>query len=172
MKHLGDETVASLPDKLKELTIQQIMPEDVFVTDGSGNFLDQYGNITTNEDEYVVTKMWWYLLHDEATCSIEHVGCDGNCIGKYKLSAMELLVDNMSTNMQAATLNKLSEDNMLDMDPTTLNTAVITSIAGTPIPGMERFAGKATLGELTATEILDYTAIYIQAVDEFTNPTP
>jgi hypothetical protein len=172
LKHLGDETVDSLPVKLKELTIQQVMPEDVFVTDADGNFLDKFGNITTNEDEYVVKRMWWYLLHDEATCSADHTDCNGDCIGQYKLSAMELLVNNMSTNMQAATLNKLSEDEMMTMDPDTLNTAVITEIAGTPIPGMERFAGKTTLGELTATEILDYTSIYIKAVDDFTNPTP
>lgn len=170
LKHLGDETVDSLPEKLKELTIQQVMPEDVFVNDGNGNFFDKNGNITTNEDEYVVKRMWWYLLHDEATCSAEHTDCDGSCIGQYKLSAMELLVNNMSTNMQAATLNQLDEDEMMEMDPETLNTDIVTNIAGVPIPGMERFEGKSKLGELTATEILDYTSIYIQAADNALNP--
>lgn len=164
LKHLGNETVATLPEKLKELTIQQVMPSDVFVTDLEGNFLDKNGNITTDENEYVVERTWWYLLHDEATCKAEHTDCDKNCIGQYKLSAMELLVANMSTNMQNATLNQLAADEMMEMEPETLNTNVTTSILGTPILGTEAYAGKK-LGELTATEMLNYTSIIVAAID-------
>ncbi len=164
LKHLGNETVATLPDKLKELTIQQIMPEDVYVNDGNGNFLDKNGNITTNESEYVVERTWWYLLHDEATCDAEHTDCDKSCIGEYKLSAMELLVTNMSTNMESATLNQLAKDEMMEMDEATLNTDVTTSILGIPIDGTESYAGKK-LGDLTATEILNYTSIIVVAID-------
>ena len=164
LKHLGNETVATLPDKLKELTIQQVMPEDVYENDGAGNFFDKDGNITTDESQYAVKRTWWYLLHDKATCEAEHTDCDKSCIGEYKLSAMDALVANMSTNMECATLNQLAEDEMMELDDEMLNTNVTTSIMHVPITGTEPYAGKQ-LGELTAKQMLDYTAILVAAID-------
>ena len=164
LKHLGNETVATLPDKLKELTIQQVMPGDVYENDGAGNFFDKNGNITTDESQYAVKRTWWYLLHDKATCEAEHTDCDKSCIGEYKLSAMDALVANMSTNMECATLNQLAADEMMEMDSETLNTDVTTSLLGTPIEGTEAYAGKK-LGDLTATEMLEYTSIIVTAIN-------
>lgn len=167
LKHLRDETVDSLPSKLKDLTIQQIMPEDIYQRDAAGNYIDKDGNVTTNEDEYVVTRTWWYLLHDETahTAPGHDATCDGNCIGEYKISEMNALISNMTANMQNATLNQLSEDEMMTLEASTLNTPVTTTLLGNPIAGTEAYAGKK-LGDLTAKEILDYTAIIVTAINK------
>ncbi len=167
LKYLRDETVDSLPEKLKDLTIQQIMPEDIYQRDANGNYLDKNGNITTDENKYVVTRTWWYLLHSEtAHAAPDHdPDCDGNCIAEYKISDMNALISNMTSNMQSATLNQLSKDQMLTLESATLETPVTTTLLGNSIPGTASYAGK-TLGELTAKEILDYTALIVTAINK------
>lgn len=172
LKHLGDATVNTLPDKLKELTVQEIMPEQVYMTDVDGNFLDKSGNITENEDDYVVNRKWWYLLHDEAAHNEpgHDSTCEGDCIGEYQISDLGGLVSNMTANMEAATLNQLAEDGMMNLNKSTRDTEVITDIKGVRIEGISdddyALYHDKTLGDLTAKQMLEYTSVIVAALDK------
>lgn len=172
LKHLGDATVNTLPDKLKELTVQEIMPEQVYMTDADGNFLDKSGNPTDNEDDYVVNRKWWYLLHDEAAHNeLGHDStCEGDCIGEYQIADLGGLVSNMTANMEAATLNQLAEDGMMNLNKSTRDTKVITDIKGVRIEGISdadyALYHEKTLGDLTAKQMLEYTSVIVAALDK------
>jgi hypothetical protein len=167
-KHVLDKTIDELPEAINELTLQTVYAEEIFKTDENGNFLDKNGNVTTNKDEYVVEHEWWYLLHDEAACKKDHgVNCDKQCIQDYKITEMDVLIDNMRTNIEMATLRQLKADGMIDgLDDATLNSSVKTSISGVPVEMGDLPKGdNVTLGDYTVVQMLNYVNAIFKAVD-------
>ncbi len=167
-KHVLDKTIDELPEAINELTLQTVYAEEIFQTDENGNFLDKDGNITTNKDEYVVEHEWWYLLHDEETCKNEHgAGCNKQCIQDYKITEMDVLIDNMRANIEMATLYQLKADGMIHgLDDKTLNSPVRTSISGVPVEmGDLPQGGEITLGDYTVVQMLNYVDAVFKAVD-------
>jgi hypothetical protein len=70
------------------------------------------------------------------------------------------MTDNISTNMQKATLIELYTDKLLDMSPSILKEDILYSktISGTVIPVIpeDSYGGKTKLGELTVFQAIDY----------------
>ncbi len=167
-KHVLDKTIDELPDAINELTLQTVYAEEIFQTDENGNFLDKDGNITTNKDEYVVEHEWWYLLHDEAACEKDHgENRDKQCIQDYHITEMDVLIDNMRTNIEMATLYQLKADGMIHgLDDKTLNSPVRTSIGGVPVEMGDLPLGEdITLGDYTVVQMLNYIDAVFKAVD-------
>lgn len=169
LKHVMDETIDDLPEAINELTLQTVYADEIFKTDEDGNFLDKDGNITTDKDEYVVEHEWWYLLHDEAVCENEHgEGRDKECIQDYKITEMGVLIDNMRTNIEMATLFQLKADGMIDgLDDDTLNSKVRTTISGQDIDMGDLPQGEnVKLGDYTVVQMLNYVNAIFDAIDE------
>ena len=171
-KHVQDETIETLPSAINNLTLQQVYANEIFKQDANGNFLDKNGNITTNKDEYVVKGIWWYLLHDENNCKANHgVGCDRKCVEDYNVTQLSKLVPNMQENVHLSTLNDLADNGLVQFSGSTLDSPIKTQVTvpvlgtyyvkvkdsnGNTVNASEAFAGKASLGELTVEEILQY----------------
>ena len=166
-KHVKDETIESLPGAIDNLTLQQVYATEIYKTNADGEFIDKNGNVTTNKNEYVIEHEWWYLLHDEQLCSAEHgADRDKQCIQDYKITELNVLIDNMRKNIEAATLYQLKEDKMLDaLDDNTLNSSVKTKIGGQSIDMTGLPTDKNTLGEFTVVEMLNYVNAIFKAVD-------
>jgi hypothetical protein len=98
LKHVKDETVETLPSALNELTIQQVYAEDIYEEDGS------------------LKGTWWYLLTIDG---VEH---------EYKITDMASLIDNMQANIHDATLQKLSDDDIIQFSGATLTADITTQI--------------------------------------------
>lgn len=183
LKHLKDETIDSLPEAISNLAIIDVYEDMVYDTNNDGIYSDEE---KTNK---VPARTWWYLLHNEeechknhcsngATCSNENCTAprtckkdnNNNCVEKYTVKDMNKLINNMTTNMQGATLNQLNEDGMISLSAETLETAIITKIT---VPGkvfdVEGAAGKTKLGELTVAEILTYNSNVLKTIQELQN---
>ena len=172
-KHVMDNTIDELPEAINNLTLQTVYAEEIFQTDENGNFLDKNGNITTNKDEYAVEHEWWYLLHDEELCEKNHgVDRDKQCIQDYKITELDVLIDNMRNNIEMATLYQLKADGMIhDLDEDTLNSPVKTSIGGEPVdmgdlPTTDADGNPIKLGNYTVAQMLNYVNAIFKAVDK------
>ena len=119
---------------------------------------------------FELTPQWKYLLvePDQETHD-------------YKLTEFTKLVDNMTKNMTNATLSDLSADGIISLTDDTLNTEIMTKlyienpIGGSPlidvkftIEGIDDPTG-VTLGDLTVTQMMEYTAEVIKAVNSLNN---
>ena len=169
LKHVLDKTIDELPDAINDLTLQTVYSEEIFQTDEDGNYLDKNGNITTNKDDYVVENEWWYLLHDKAVCESEHgADCDKQCVQDYAITEMDVLIDNMRTNIEMATLFQLKRDGMIDgLNDTTLNSAVKTSIGGEDLDMGDLPQGEnVKLGDYTVVQMLNYVNAIFEAIDK------
>ena len=139
LKHLQNETIAELPDAVANLTVGQVFEDDIYktteVTEGEGDnavttsyFIDANGNPlvynetdgkyyikgTATEGHRVLKGSWKYLLTDE----------NGNERLDYKIAGetkdgesdgMSAMMDNMTRNIQKATLETLVEDEIIDL---------------------------------------------------------
>ena len=169
-KHVQNETIETLPNAINNLTVQKVYENDIYKTDENGNFLDKNGNVTTNKDDYAVEHEWWYLLHDEAICSAEHDGCDGDCIEDYMITELGALITNMRKNIEYASLRQLKNDGMINgLDESTLNSSVKTSIKGLPIDMTGVPTDKTTLGEFTVIEMLNYVNAIFKVIEQLDN---
>lgn len=121
-----------------------------------------------------LTSQWKYLL----------VGKDGET-HDYKMTEFATLVENMTHNMQNATLYALDSDGIVDLTEDTLKAPIITEIKiqtgtdlnGDPIyktVGSVNFTeviktnqpdGKPVLGDLTIKQIMSYTAAVLTALN-------
>ena len=168
-KHVMNETIDDLPEAINNLTLQTVYAEEIFQTDENGNFLDKNGNITTNKDEYAVEHEWWYLLHDEELCEKDHgEDRDKQCIQDYKITELDILIDNMRANIEMATLRQLKDDGMIhDLDEETLNSPVRTKISGVDLnmDGLPSGEG-VTLGDYTVVQMLNYVNEIFKVLDE------
>ncbi len=147
LKHLQNETMDTLPDAVENLTLQQIYGQEIFVTDASGNFVDEHGQILTEAeyDRRVVKGEWKYMLTDP----------DTGVVSDYKIDDMNTMISNMRRNIDKATLRQLKEDGIIsELDDSTLNSDITFDIAGFPVSGIP--AGKSKIGDLTVTELIAY----------------
>ncbi len=149
LRTLGNETIASLPQKINELTVMTVYKEEIT--------FDEHGNIEGK---------WRYLLTKNGQPT------------DYKLTELENLILNMQENITKATLNELHTDQMITLqDPTILDKKLLTQIsttitvAGTPITITEPIAAtipeNATYGDLTVQQMLDYMTAMFTAVAAF-----
>lgn len=164
LKHLKDSTVTDLPNAISDLKFCDVFEEEIFINctlnegapfasddkDALGNpimvetgdwyYVDKYGKTHRSETEKVVQGTWKYLLMEDGVVNTD-----------YKVATdMNKMINNMTSNMQNATLNNLKADGILsDLDDSTLNTPLYEGCAP---------AGKEVMGELTVVEMLTYTA--------------
>ncbi len=139
LKHIKDETISSLPSAINELTINQVFENDIYEKD---DVTDEF--LTDANGNRIAKGTWKYLLKDE----------NGD-IGEYKLQQIGLLVQNMSNNVQTASLNELKNDGLFQVKDSEGNDdegALVTPLP-TTIRGYTPPAGKSTLGELNINEL-------------------
>jgi hypothetical protein len=125
-------------------------------------------NATSQEDQLQVHlqlhAQWKYLL----------VGKDGES-HDYKMTEFATLVENMTYNMQNATLYELDADGIVNIAPETLNTKIITHIQVGLIGKDINFntsqitpkdpVNGIVLGDLTVAQIMDYTGAILSAIN-------
>lgn len=129
LKHVQDETISSLPTAITELTVNEVFSDKVYSNPGAA------------PADRILTGTWAYLLKDPTT------GKEVEC----KLNEIETLVNNMTQNVQTASLTQLRADNML----------TVTTEEGQPDPLSASIAktdlfvagSKETLGDLNINEL-------------------
>ena len=154
LKYVQNETISSLPNAINNLTIQQIYEDEIF---------------TVVDGKKVVKGEWWYLLHDEATCSANHGStCDKKCVADYQVAEFGSLISNMRSNVEVATVRQLHNDGMISgLSTTTLNSKVKTKVGNIQIEmGGLNVAPGTTLGDLTVVEMLQYLSAIFDAIDQ------
>ena len=87
---------------------------------------------------------------------------------EYKVTEIGGLVENMTHNIQNATLDKLYKDGIIVLtDTDILNTGIMYEVLGTPVCNHfkdEKGNDKTTLGQLTITEMITYISKLLDAV--------
>ena len=185
LKHVADYTIDELPEAIDQLTFGQVFEAEVFLGDRyqptedqpksyidengyevhEGDFIDANGNFVPMEDREM-KGIWKYLLH-------QGEDADGNAIYHYEYKVtteMNVMLDNMTDNIQHATLNDLEKDEIMDFDETMLTTQIKTTHQGQPILDKNgnplSYEGKTYLGDLTVLEMLDYTSAILSVIEE------
>ena len=99
---------------------------------------------------------WWYLLHNDTIKPHEYLiaGDDTN--------GMNALLSNMTNNVENAKLSKLHSDGIIAGLGSLVNNPLKTTILGTPIPDIP--ADATTMGDLTVTQMLDYTSKVLSVI--------
>lgn len=191
LKHLKDSSITDLPRNISNLTVGQVFEEEMYVTcqiydptegvdsavpsaeyDANGNvimiqegdyyYVDDNGNWHPAEGEKAIRGTWKYLLK---------TGKDsfGNDIYKtdYKVATdMNLLLNNMTSNVKTATLYELNNDGVMEFEATMLSTDIKTTVNGNDITSGLTNAGIDTdtqkkLGCLTTNQVLAYLSIVL-----------
>ncbi len=136
--------------------------------DATGFYNFENAGGVTCEVHLVLNGQWKYLLVDPD--DPEGYAHD------YPLTDFAALVSNMTKNMTKARLYDLNEDKIISLEASTLNTVIVTnmSILGEGFtwspPGGATPSnpdGKLRLGDLTVTQIMDYTARVISFLSNF-----
>lgn len=151
---------ANWPDEIKQVGEKYWINETDLVYIAHGE--DGYYHIDAdNRDDQLQVHLqlhaqWKYLL------SVDGESHD------YKMTEFATLVENMTHNMQNATLYDLAADGIVNLEESTLKTKVITKIgavdivvgatASNPEDGL-------VLGDLTVTQMMNYTAAVLNAVN-------
>ncbi len=180
LSSLAHTTIDELPDAINDLKIVDVFEDKVYKKVG-GNYVNNenhalelrdgtWYDITTNTvSARVFEGPWKYLLDD---CN------DERAPESYTVTEMDLLIPNMTANMQKATLNALDKDQIIDLDDGMLATQIsannpITGEAITipdrnemqadgktptmkPIGDGEGELNLKTLGEMTVEQMLAY----------------
>ncbi len=177
LKHLKAETIESLPDAIGNLTVGEVFEEDMYIEcqiysgadyttmqidPESGEYIvlsagdyyyEENGNYYRADSSKVLKGQWKYLLTE-----------NGNFDDSYKVAGdMNKLLDNMTANVDKATLYDLHNDGIIEFDKEMLTTGVKTTVAGTAIEGLP--ADADTLGDLTTDQMLKYLAAVLNATD-------
>ena len=129
LRCLKDATINNLETKMASLTIEKVFASDIYEDDGAGN--------------QVLKGTWKYILSDGTN-------------QPHKISEFSALVSNMTTNIQAASLNDLKADGVITMDTETLEATIKY------FEPMEHYKdkdgnNKTKIGQLTITQLIDYT---------------
>ena len=156
----------------------------------TGSFVDWDGKPVSGEDR-ILTKIWWYLLHDYTKPN------DPTAVIDCPLLEFEKLADNMTHNMKIVTLNQLNADKMVETGSAVRDKKLVKEIlmgdeevyayidpnTGYPAPHPETGemfnteatlykyyqkvvvnGGTATMGEMTVPEMMHYLEV---AIDEY-----
>lgn len=151
LKHLGDEKIQGLPKAIEKLTFWQVFEEDMYLRDTDGNYVDQNGNVVTEENR-VIDGMWKFMLTPAGATEINK---------DYTLvDDMNQLLTNAEDNVNNASLQELKSEGILVLDDTTLGTPLKSSIGGATIDTF----GKSTIGELTTNEMMQYLSAVLYAI--------
>ena len=137
------------------------------------------------ESKYYRHKETKVLLHFELTPQWKYLLVEPDQeTHDYKLTEFTKLVDNMTKNMTNATLFDLSGDGIIELTDDTLNTEIMTELriknpllpdTADPMvditfdtPGLAdtNDDDKLTLGDLTVTQMMDYTAEVIDKINK------
>ncbi len=128
---LANKTIEELPAAMNELTFDDIFPDHIYefekdgngdyVLDGNGNKIPLYETGENGEQVQKVSAMWNYLFDNPNTTHQERpneyylLGHDIDHPG------VDQMIENMQSNMQTATLEKLVRDDLVHFsdDPTT-----------------------------------------------------
>lgn len=172
LRHLKNSTVRSLSSDLEALKISEIFETDVYKTIEDGEavwFVDKDGNKlyrTTQEpaDEAlkarrVLTGTWKYLLVDPETGKEDH----------YTITNMNLLVSNMTKNIQGATMDELYKDGIIVPDDADFlqneikyefyfGGSKIAEVTTRYYEDEEMTVLKTKVGQLTISELLNYVS--------------
>ncbi len=128
LRNLKESTISGLPEAISNLTVGQVFAEDIY-------------------EGGAIKGQWKYLLKENGTIRTD-----------YKVATdMNMLMDNMTANINTATLNELAADGIIDLDDDLLDDP-IKSVAGF------NANGKSQLGQLTASEMLSYLSAVLQLV--------
>ena len=128
LKHVKNETIKTLPDKINQLYVTEVYADEVFKSDGT------------------LKGSWKYLLTDPKTGKIDNT---------ITVIDMQKMIDNMQENIHLTPLRLLKKDGVLpEISDSTLNTKIKTTIVGQSI-GIS-FPGCSTLGDLTVDQMLIY----------------
>ncbi len=112
LKHLQDETIADLPDAVANLTVGQVFEDDIYKTDGDGNF------ITDGDGNRVLKGSWKYLLTETAEDGTKTLRLDYKIAGETKdgkADGMSAMMDNMTKNIQETDLITLVNDEIITL---------------------------------------------------------
>ena len=157
IKHVQDVIIDDLPAAINDLTVWQVYGSDIFEEGHEG------------DPNYLKSNTWWYLLNVNGV------------IEDYKISEMELMIDNLKENIHYATLQQLKDDGMIQFGPSTLGESIKYKIYYTTTQYIEVMiegekaenvlvyadgTPKQTYGELTVEEMLLFVDGMISAVNE------
>ena len=174
LKHVSDCPVNEIPNELMKISIVDMFSEEIY-GEGAVKYEGETplpavgGGVIENGDFYTVEadgnhkaemkSTWKYLLTDP----------NGNMKpGDYKAAEdMDKLLSNMTANVENATLRDLKTDEIIHgLSDEMLNTKVRASIGGYTLPlPTGAVAGETTMGDLTVTEMLNYTSAMVSAVN-------
>ena len=173
LKHVSDCTVSEIPDELMKLSFTDMFTEEIYgagamkhegatpLTAADGKTIENGEYYTVDAAGYHKAELegsWWYLLTDsDETDGITKPS-------EYLIASnMNDLLDNMTTNVEGATLYQLNQDGIISGLETLVDNDIIrpegVTIEGIPGPD------KATkLGHLTVTEMLHYTTFIMALI--------
>ncbi len=116
LKHLGEETVETLPSAINALKIVDVYGAQIYT-----GATDAFGRKE-------VTRTWWFLLHEDEVCDCATTGATKcNCINtEHTITEFNTLVTNMQHNINLVTLRELSENGLIttSLNEETLNRSV------------------------------------------------
>lgn len=145
-----------------------------YYTDGNsktvreGDYIDASGNLVSAENK-VLAGTWYYLLTDSNAA-------DGTTTpDEYTVMEMTALMNNMTANVQKASLNQLVSDGIVEASPTILTEKIHYTVANIEL-GLEKFkyadgTEKQYYGELTLFEITTYMSQVVTKIPEHVTDT-
>lgn len=149
---VSNETIDTLPSAIDKLYINDIFSDSIYESDGT-----------------TLKGTWKYLLLTDFNNPASE--------GKYTINQMDTLITNMTNNMQKATLNDLNDDGIMSLDSGALNQEIKSEIkvgSGSyaqsyPVNVPTELQGKATIGDLTASQVVVYMNALLNAINALTS---
>ena len=173
LKHVSHCTVNEIPDKLLDISITDMFSEEIYGTgaikhEGNDPLNALEGKLIVYGEYYFVEggnyrkaelkNTWKYLLTDPS---------GEKAPSAYKAALhMNDLISNMTTNVQNATLRNLKADGIIaGLSDSMLNTPVISGYGNITFPLPDHaIPGETKMGDLTVTELLEYTGAMSQVI--------
>lgn len=175
LKHVSHCTVNEIPDQLLDISITDMFSDEIY---GAGaikyegdeplNALE--GQVIAYGDYYFaenggyrkaeLKSTWKYLLTDPTGVAAPSA---------YKAALhMNDLISNMTTNVQNATLRELKTDGIIaGLSDSMLDTPVISGYGSITFPLPDHaIPGETKMGDLTVTELLEYTGAMSQVISK------
>ena len=146
---LSGEKIIELDVKMNDLTVGQVFEDEIYEIDTTtGEFkLDSNG-------KRIIKGTWYYLLKDPAT---------GDPNVNYKLTSdMDTMMENMSANIENASLKELNEKGIIDLsDNDLLSDSKTIPYEAFLIPNDQRYKDqngneKTLFNQLTVSELFDF----------------
>ena len=182
LKHVSDCPVNDIPDKLLELSIVDMFSDEIYgvgaikhesdipLTYIKGETIvdivkgEYYFNGADGYEKAELQGTWWYLLTDYKKASEDYIPIKPHeyLIAGDDTNGMNALLTNMTNNVENAKLSKLHSDGIIAGLGDLVNTDLKTNIYGVDIPGIP--AGATKMGDLTVTQMLDYTSKVLSVI--------